>query len=425
MYRSTKSYKYRRKSIYSSRHRHKSPIKVALMTLGFILGAAAIVFLGYSLEPLIQDFASGKYKPAASSSSVPTSASSVPSSKAGSSSTTSGAASTAVKGIYLPQSDLKDIAAADQTITAAKQAGINTAVVELKGDNGIVAYASKIPQAQGQGIIAAGAPDASTLASELTKNGITPAAKISCFKDPAAPLSMRQAAVLFAGDHSQMWLEYNGSSKLNWLNPYSSDAKQYVIDLAKEAVSLGYKQIYLDNVEFPVNDERAYYGDGLSSKEDALKAFVADASKQIEAAGGKVSFIMPGNASVGQGSAPKGQDQSIYAFTADYYSPNLCPSLMSMGVAINGAAVAKPDLTPGDTVTAAAAYLKTQAGDKLTSTVPFIQAYTNTGIGAGNYKQYTADDINAQITALKAAGISNFILYSPGGTYDLTGVNLK
>ena len=416
-------YRRRKKPIYS---KHRRGYVGALKIAGILLGCAVIVFLGYSLEPVIQNLASGKYS---ASSQVKTSSSSKTSASSKSSSSSKSASSatesTQIKGIYLPQSALKDTASAGNTAAEAKKAGINTAVVELKGENGVVAYASKVAQAQGQGIIASGAPDASVLAQELTKDGLTPAAKISCFKDPVAPGTMRSAAVLYSGDHSQLWLEYNGDSRTNWLNPYSTDARQYIIDLAKEAVSLGYKQIYLDNIEFPVNDEHAYYGDGLPTKEEALKAFMAEAMQQINAAGGKVSFIMPGDASAGAGAAQKGLDQSIYAFTADYYTPNFCPSLMKLGITINGAAIAKPDLAPGNTVAAAASYLASLSGAKTSATVPFIQAYTNSSLGEGNYTQYTATEINAEIASLKNAGITNYILYSPTGAYDFTGLSAK
>jgi hypothetical protein len=393
-----------------------------LRVAGIVVGCAAVVYFGYCIGYFIQN--SGTKT---ASSSAPGSSQAAASSKSSSaaSSKTSSASAAAVRGIFLPQSALKDTAGASSTLTAAKTAGANLAVVELKGDNGIVTYSSKVTAAQGEGIIASGAPDASALAQEITKAGLTPAAKISCFKDPVAPASMRSAAVLYSGDHSQLWLEYIGNSRLNWLNPYSTAAQQYIIDLAKEAVSLGYKQIYLDNIEFPTVDEKAYYGDNLPGKQEALRSFMATAAQQIEAAGGKASFVMSGDAAVGAGSAQKGLDQSIYGFTADYYSPNLCPSLLSLGVKLNGAAVAKPDLTPGDTVASAAAYLAALAGAKPAATVPFIQAYTNTSIGEGNYSKYTSAEINAEIAGLSKSKITSYILYSPTGAYDFSGVSLK
>ena len=390
-----------------------------------LLAAAAVVFIGYSIEPTVRDLIAGKYHASSSSTAHTSSSDSAKSvsSKAASSKSTSTSSTvssqSALHGIVLSQSSLSDTQTLDKTAATAKQAGINLAIIPLKSEDGIVAYNSKISEVQGTSIVAQNAPDASLAAQVLTKNGITPAAKISCFKDPLAPLTMRDASVLYSADHSQRWLDASGN---RWLNPYNSQAQQYIIDLAKEAVSLGYKQIYLDNLEFPLYDQKAWYGDNLSSKSDALKAFVTEAEKQVQAAGGKLSVITTGAQSIGQGSSDAGQEQGVYTYGSDLFSPNLCPSLLGLNVTVNGSVINKPDLSPGDTVSAIASYLKGQAGTNLDKTTPLIQAYTNTTIGSGNYKQYTSSDISAEISALKAAGITSYILYSQDGSYDFSGI---
>jgi len=426
MYNSYKPKRIKRKSIYNNKHRRKGPLFFAAL----ILGACLVVFLGYSIQEPLELLLSGKFS---MSSSLPSSqplTSSTSSNNLNTSSKlpassliSSNIASTNLRGIFLSQSYLLDSASLDKVIASSKSVNINLAVVELKGENGKVAYNSKVAAAQGSGIVASGAPEGTITAQKLSAAGITPAAKISCFKDPVAPVFMFNAAVLYSGDHSIRWLDSNGN---RWLNPYSDKAQQYIIDLAKEAVSMGYKQIFLDNVEFPVGTNQAWLGDNMPSREDALKAFVAKVTQEVQAVGGKVSVIMPGNAAIGQIDPLSGQNQSIYSFNADYLSPNICPSLFfKASVTIGSTVITKPDQTPGDTVSAAAQFLKQQSGAKITSTLPFIQAFTNTGLGDGFFKQYTSADINAEITALKNAGINNFVLYSPQGVYDFGGVNAQ
>ena len=373
--------------------------------------AAALVFVGYSIQKPLADLISGRYSSSSAASSHSSAApSSSSSSKASSSAATVKAAN--IMGFYLPQKYLSDSAALSSVAASAKGAGLNMAVVNLKGEDGHVNYASKISEVQGTSIVAANAPDASAAAKALSGSGITPAAEISCFKDPVGAEAMRDACVKYAGDHSMSWLDPTN----RWLNPYSDKAQQYIIDLAVEAVSLGYKQIYLDNLEFPTGDGKAWYGDNLPAKEEALRSFTAKAAQAVEAAGGKLAVVMPGDASVGQGNAQKGQDQGLYGFTADYYSPNLCPSLFDKGVTVGGAAVT--DTAPGSTVGAAAQTLLQTDSGKAAQTVPFIQAYNGS-------RAYTADDVNAQITALRSAGVGNFILYSPDGNYSLGGVKVQ
>ena len=395
-----------RYSFAPRRRRHPVAIIVG------VAAAAALLFVGYSIKQPLMDLIRGRYTPSSASSAVSSPVSRSPSSTPASSAAPSAVSDTAVRGLYLPANALAGGDALTQAVSSMKTAGLNTAVVNLKGEDGVVRYASHISQVQGTSIVESGAPDGSAAAAALAQNGITPAAKISCFKDPVGAEAMRDAAVQYAGNHSMTWLD----PKNRWLNPYSDKARQYIIDLAVEAVSMGYKQVYLDNLEFPTGDSKAYYGTDLSSKEDCLKSFVAQAAQAVKAAGGKLGVVMPGDSAVGSGSAQKGQDQSLYGFTADYYSPNFCPSLFSKGLTIGGTAVS--DSAPGAAVTAAAQAVSQLPSAKAGGTVPFIQAYDGS-------RDYTADDINAQISALGAAGIHSYILYAPTGTYRLSGVKAQ
>ncbi|HEX3027451.1 MAG TPA: putative glycoside hydrolase, partial [Clostridia bacterium] len=262
--------------------------------------------------------------------------------------------------------------------------------------------------------------DATSIAAKLKANGITPAARICCFRDNATPQVLTGAAVKYSGNHSYMWYDAN---KKFWLNPYSSEAQQYLISLAGEAVSMGYTQIYLDGLTFPDNGRpsvNAWFGsDTTATKEETLKSFVAAAKQAVNTAGGKVNVMMPSAASMGQGETITGQDQSIYSYDADGFCPNLCPTLLSALSKIGDQSVTNAEKNPGDTVTAAATYLAGEStGSQLSGTVPFIQAYS----GA---KTYGATEIFAQISALKSKGITSYILYNPDGQYDLSSLSVK
>jgi hypothetical protein len=388
--------------------------------------AAALVFFGYSITDAISKIQSGKFTSSVSTSSSSSRSSDKTSSKSGSSSGTSSktsSAAAAIHGVFLPKSYLSDTAALNSFITQAKAAGINLAVIDLKAEDGIVNYSSKLSIIQGTAIIAKNAPDASVAARALSAAGITPAARICAFQDPTAPNILRGYGVMYAGNHSYNWLDANNTM---WLNPYSPNAQQYIISLATEAVSLGYKQIFVDSLTFPTSgspDTSGFYGTNLPTKEQCISAFTAALKAQVDAAGGKLSVIMPGNAAVGKSTPNIGQSQDIFKLSGDYISPNLCPSFFNpAGIQVGTATIIKPDLTPGNTVNTIAQYLKGQDGSSLSIALPILQAYTNTSIGAGNYKQYSSDDIKAEISALSSAGISNYMLYRPDGNYDFSAL---
>lgn len=394
----------------------------ALKIIITIILLAALIFIGYSIsDPLIQLF-SGKFKPTAASSSKESSSAAQPTSSVSSSSVTSSAseANTAtIRGAYLPKKYLSNITELNEFIAQAKSAGINLAVIDLKAEDGIVNYASKVSEAKNT--VANGAPDASAAAKALSDAGITPAARICAFQDPVAPKVLRGAGVMYYKNHSMNWIDPSGD---RWLNPNSPQAQQYITSLATEAVSLGYKQIFIDSVTFPTKgnpDKTGYFGD-MTSKEQVISNYLATLKQQVNAAGGKLTVMTTGAAAVGQAKQNTGLPQNIFTLSGDYISPNFCPSLLDSGMQIGTTTIKNPDLTPGDTVNALAQFIKGSNSSSLSTAVPIIQAYTNSKAKYRKYKQYTADDIKAEITALNNAGIQSYILYNPQGIYDFSSL---
>lgn len=413
--RSKRSYR----SIYSSNYRRRgaSPFKV----IAAIIIIAALVFLGYSIGEPFVNWINGRLKlPVPSSSSAAAKTSSGAAAKKASSKPA--AVSVKVRGVYLPKNYLSDTSALNSFITKAKAAGINLAVIDLKAEDGIVNYSTSVSQAKGTDIVASDAPDAGAAAKALAAAGITPAARICAFNDPVAPSVIRGSGVMYKGNHSYNWLDPQNK---RWLNPNSPLAQQYIESLCTEAVSLGYKEIFIDSLTFPTSgnsDSTGYFGD-MTSKESVLQNFVTELKGKIDATGAKLSVVSPGTQAIGAPLANIGQSQSVFALGGDFEAPNLCPSLFDKdGITVGSATLTKPDLTPGNTVSAVAQYLKTQGGDKVSTLVPFIQDFTNSELGDGDYKQYTASDVKSEISALQNAGISSYVLYNPQGTYDFDAV---
>lgn len=392
------------------------------MTILVIVAIAALVFIGWNIYVPLQKAlknGAGHTTSTVSTASSKASASSHTTSKASKASTASSKPSSTSastqRGVYLPGSSLT-ASTIDQTLSAAKSAGVTTAIAELKSDDGVLHYASKISEVQNNGIVASGALDGTAIAQEITKNGMVPAARISCFKDPLAPTVMRDASIKFSGNHSTNWLDESGN---RWLNPYSSTSTQYLTDLAAEAASMGFKQIYLDNVQFPSGAQsRIWYGDNVPSKESALQSFVTAVTQKVHTAGGTVTLVLPAAAAVGSGQASLGQDQDPFGYGADTVSPLFTPASLT-GVTVGGTAIPDPSSNLSGALTAAVQGLKTLNASKFSSTMPFIQAGATT-----DSSTVSADVVSTEVTTLKTAGINNFVFYATGA-YSLTGVPSK
>jgi hypothetical protein len=412
--RSTNIYRTRRKT-------RNNPFKLIL----FIALVAVLIFIGWSIAGPVEKFFSGQLNTSSNTTFLSSALSNISSSQFKSSSTTVN--SNSIHGIYLPKNYISDLNALNNVINNAKQTGINLAILDLKGEDGILNYSSKLDSAVKNHLVATNAPDPTLAVAKLKNAGITPAARICCFNDPAAPVVMRNMAVLYSAKHSYRWID---AKKNSWLNPYNDNAQQYIIDIAKEAVANGFKYIVIDGVAFPSTgspDKSAWFTNSKVSKEEQLRVFVENATKQINAVGGKVILHMPGMAAIMQANALTGQDQNIFGFSADYISPDLSPSEFgAQAVQISGKTIISPDLTPAATVATTAQFIRTLVDKtKINNTVPFIQAYTNKSLGNGFYKNYTDDDINGEAAALKENGFTSFILYNPSGNYDFAGLKLK
>lgn len=405
----------RNRDIYNYRHRPRKIMK----SVFWVLCAVVIIFVGWSVAQPVMKFIKGEIKPRPDTTSKTSVVSG--SVKSNPSKATVGSGS-ALRGIYLPKSFLSDTASLASTAQNAKNAGINLAVVDLKSESGMLNYTSKLPDAVSGGLFASGAPDAAAAATAIKNAGLTPAARVCCFLDASTSSIIREAAVLYAPNHSSRWRDNSGNF---WLNPYSDRAQQYLIDVSKEAVSLGYKVIILDDVLFPsTGSSNAWYGNSSVPRDQQLRNFIANATKQIGAAGGKVIVRFNAPAAIGQASALTGQAQNMYALPSDYVSPDFLPSFLSRSaVQIGTKTILSPDLTPSGTVSAMAQFAATKAtGSNLDKVAPFVQAFTNTSLGTGYYKNYTAADVGAEIAAMKSAGIASYILYNPQGLYDYSGI---
>lgn len=388
--------------------RGRSPLLTALLALA----VAALVFIGWNIyTPLKKLMTEGPSVSSSQPASSRTASSKAASAASSAASSETAQSTSAVHGIYLSSSTLT-ADGISQTLATAKSAGINVAVADVKSDDGVLHYASKLSEVQDKGLVADGAMDGAAIATAITQAGMTPAARISCFKDPLAPTVMRDGAVKYM-DKSQTWLDLSGN---RWLNPYADTATQYLTDVATELVSMGFKQIYLDNVAFPSGSlAKAWFGDNVGSKENALQTFVTNLEQKVKAAGGTVTIILPADAATGGGQAAVGQDQDPYGYGADAVAPLLTPAAMN-GLTVGGQALANTSGSLSTTLTSVAAALKTQNAAKYSTAVPLIQA------GTAGDTSVAAADVSAQIAALSAAGIGNYVLYAETG-YELSGVS--
>ena len=257
----------RRRTMYRKK-RH--PFRWILL----ILACIVLVFVGYSVAGPVMNFFRNitSSEPSSSiadiSSEAPVSSEnsslSQPSASSSSASSQSaGAQVSGTKAVWLPVDTLTGDGL-ESFIALAKKTGVNAVVVDIKLEDGTLTYASNLEAPKTAGAVADDAPDLVAALTDLKDAGIKPIARMSCFKDSIAKLAIRAGAIQYKPNPQLTWLD---ASKANggksWLNPYSDVAAQYLIDIASEAVDMGFEQVMLESVQFPDKGGSTAYSDPL------------------------------------------------------------------------------------------------------------------------------------------------------------------
>lgn len=153
------------------------------------------------------------------------------------------AAGGALKAFYLPTAQLADSAKLSAALSAAKAAGLNAVVFDLKDSEGNLLYASATElaqQAQSAGSSALTLDALKAAFDQIDAQGMAPVPRLYAFQDHVAPRQLSAAKITLPDQPTWTW--YDGDPKNGgrpWLNPYSPVAHRYITDMIKELKALG------------------------------------------------------------------------------------------------------------------------------------------------------------------------------------------
>lgn len=135
-------------------------------------------------------------------------------------------------------------------IRALRAARLDAAVIDVKTDRGPVLFDTHVEVFRSSSVNILG--DAHALIQELKDAGIYTIARIVCFNDPVTPHHHPELAVLDGRENrrGQIWRSGGGGS---WLDPSNPANHEALRQLAVEVEGLGFNEIQLDYVRFPVD----------------------------------------------------------------------------------------------------------------------------------------------------------------------------
>lgn len=306
---------------------------------------------------------------------------------------------------------------------------LNAMVIDIKDDFGNVTYVPEedSPLAKldiGQPYI----KDPRQMLEVLEEKKIYPIGRIVVFKDTV--LAEKRPELSFLNGN-EVW---KNGRKEAFVNPFLKEVWDYNVEIAIEAAKMGFQEIQFDYVRFPEGfekrDETLKYTlgdyenselDQIQRRVEAVTDFVAYAREQLKPYGVEVSVDIFGYAATLAEAPGIGQNFSKISENVDVISSMIYPSHWTSYFGI-----VKPDLEPYRLVDEYAK-VENEVLDKLENrpvSRPWIQDFTASWLGAGNYLRYGKAEVEAQIKALHDNGIDEYLLWNAGNRYT-EGVNYK
>ena len=265
--------------------------------------------------------------------------------------------------------------------------------------------------------------DPDELMTTMEDNEIYPIARIVVFKD--SRLAMERPDLSYLNADGTVWQNSSGES---FVNPFLKEVWDYNVDIAIEAAKLGFQEIQFDYVRFPESFEALSPGltysfggyadteaDEVEQRVNAVTDFVEYANEQLKPYDVDVSVDVFGYAAIQREAPGIGQNFSQIADNVDIISSMIYPSHWGAGAF----EIAAPDTEPYAVVDQ---YMKVEnevlgALEEPPKSRPWIQDFTAAYLGTGNYIDYNAPEVEAQIQALKDNGADEYLLWNAQNTY--------
>lgn len=332
-----------------------------------------------------------------------------------------------VKGIYVTSNSTQG-KKMDELVKFIKDSNLNTMVIDVKDDTGNITMklntGNKQVDKNTLDIV-----DGKKLLKKLHDNNIYPIARIVTFKD--TKLANEHPEWTFKNSDGSVWTNGKGDS---FVNPFMKEVWKYDIDVAKAAAKAGFQDIQFDYVRFPEGFENQadsltynkgeYKNSQMSSGDqrvDTITKFLEYANKELKPMGVNVSADVFGYSALVENAPGIGQSFPKIAKNVDAISSMIYPSHWSNG----DFGLQAPDTEPYKTVNRYIqkenSLLDTLGKDKPISR-PWIQDFTASYLGAGNYIDYDTKAISEEVQALKDNGVNEFLLWNAGNDYT-EGVN--
>ena len=329
-----------------------------------------------------------------------------------------------VKALYLASKPVGNSERMENLIRIMDETELNAVVIDIKDDYGKITYnMENVPKVLELESIESCIEDLPGLIAKFKEHGIYCIARIVTMRDPHLA-RVKPEWMLTNPDGSV----YKDNSGYAWVNPYKEEYWKYIRDIAIECGHAGFQEVQFDYFRFCTDkgaDDCIFDDEDVKDRDKIsviteLAQYMHDALKQegLFMACDVFGTIIRSKID----SRAVGQSYEDLATIIDYLCPMVYPSHYGNG----NFGLDHPDLYPYEAINGAlkrsrSALNQIEEGTKIATVRPWLQAFTATWLGSGNYRSYDADAIRQEIQAVYDTGYDEWILWNPSVQYDFDG----
>lgn len=316
------------------------------------------------------------------------------------------------KGLYLSFYGIGDRKLREDALHLLRETELNTLVIDVKGDRGMIPYRSSIPLAVeigAQEIITV--KDMRGLISSLKDEGIYTIARIVAFKDNLLANSRPDLAVKDL--NGKVWRDREG---LAWTDPFKKEVWQYNIQIAIEAAQQGFDEIQFDYIRFPdALPVQLSMPNTMENRVKAISGFLMEAKERLLPYNVFLSADIFGYVCWNLNDTFIGQALENLAPHVDYLSPMLYPSGFHHG--IPGYRI--PTAHPYEIVHLSLKKAQERTGLSPLRFRPWLQAFRDY---AFDRRFFEEREMREQINGVERFGSHGWLLWNPQNIYSRHGL---
>jgi hypothetical protein len=316
------------------------------------------------------------------------------------------------KALYLTYYGIGSRILRESALNLAKETDINSLVIDVKGDRGVITYKSSIPLASeigAQKLVIV--KDIRGLIKSMREKGIYTVARIVVFKDNVLGTARPDLAV-----RTQDGRVFRDRENLVWVDPSRKEIWDYNINIAIEAAQSGFDEIQFDYVRFP--DKKGLRFAVPNNEENRVKyisGFLQEAKRRLAPYNVFVAADIFGYVPWNLNDTQIGQKIDQVASCVDYISLMLYPSGFQFGIP----GYRNPVAHPYEIVSLSLKKAMERADIPAIRFRPWLQAFRDY---AFDRRHFDGPEIRNQIKAAEEFGSGGWMLWNPRNIYKGDGL---